>query len=98
MCLFLMTLLLGPRIAIFFWWLVNPVRFSDAFSNFLWPLFGLIFFPWTTLMWVAVWSINDGVNGVGWLFIALGMLADVSLYASAGPTRSRAPTAADYSR
>ena len=89
MCLFFTTLLLGPRVAILFWWLISPARFSDAFNSYLWPLLGVIFFPWTTLMWVIVWSIGDGVYGIGWFFIALGVLADISLYAGSANNRQR---------
>ena len=68
------------------WWLIDPGRFSDAFNSFVWPLFGIILLPWTTLMWMIVWSVGDGVNGIGWLFIALGVVADLALYAGGGVT------------
>ena len=86
MCLFLITLLLGPRAAVLIWWLVAPGLFSDAFNSFVWPLLGVIFLPWTTLMWVIVWSIGDGVDGIDWLFIALAVVLDLAVYAGGGVT------------
>ena len=56
MCCFFTTLVvLGPRVAGVLWWLVQPVRWQAAFNNnWLWPVLGLIFLPWLTLMYVIV--------------------------------------------
>ena len=52
-CLFTTLLLLGPRVAGAIWWLVQPIRWQAAFNNsWLWPVLGLIFVPWLTLMYV----------------------------------------------
>jgi hypothetical protein len=56
-CFFSSLLLLGPRIAFLVYWLLAPVRvnLSLAVFNFPWlvSLLGLIFAPWTMLMYVA---------------------------------------------
>ena len=88
MCLFILTLLLGPRIAIVLWWILEPGRFDDAFNSFVWPLLGLVFLPWTTLMFMIGWSWGGGLNGWDWLFIGFGALADFGTYAS-GSFRNR---------
>jgi hypothetical protein len=68
MCCFITSLfLLGPRFATLIWWLINPVRFSAAFSSFIWPVLGIIFLPWTTLMYLIVWSPATGIYGLDWL-------------------------------
>jgi hypothetical protein len=83
-------LLLGPRAFIIIWWIYNPGRWDRAFSTALWPILGFIFLPWTTLMYVAVE--RGGVTGADWFFIALGVLADISMWASSGySNRSRIP-------
>ena len=52
-CLFTTLLLLGPRVAGALWWLVQPIRWQAAFNDsWLWPVLGLIFVPWLTLMYV----------------------------------------------
>ncbi len=55
-CLFTTLVLIGPRAAIFVWWLINPLRFSFAFNTVILPILGIIFLPWTTLMYLIVWS------------------------------------------
>lgn len=85
--LFLIGLLLGPRAITVIWWIIEPSRFSDAFSSFVWPLLGLIFLPWTTLMYVILWSFGTGVHGLDWLFFALAVVADISVYASGSRVR-----------
>ena len=81
MCCFVTSLfLLGPRFATLVWWLINPVRFNLAFSSFIWPLLGLIFLPWTTLMYLIVWSPITGVSGFDWVWLALAVVADIASY------------------
>jgi hypothetical protein len=81
MCCFITSLvLLGPRFATLVWWLINPVRFNLAFSNFILPLLGLIFLPWTTLMYLIVWSPITGVVGFDWVWLGLAVVADVVSY------------------
>jgi hypothetical protein len=79
MCLFLTLLFLGPRAAILFWWLIEPVRWSLVYDTFLVPFLGFIFVPWTTLMYVVVGI--GGVTGWDWLWMALALFADIASYA-----------------
>lgn len=91
MCCFITALLLaGPRAAILVWWLLFPVRFSSAFSTILWPILGVLFAPWTTLMYLAIWP--GGVVGFDWFWIGLGILFDIGMYAGGGyGNRDRIP-------
>jgi hypothetical protein len=79
MCLFLTLLLLGPRAAIIFWWLIEPVRWSVVFDSFFLPFLGFLFLPWTTLMYVVVGI--GGITGWDWLWIGLAVFADLATYA-----------------
>jgi hypothetical protein len=91
MCCFITALLLaGPRAAILVWWLLFPVRFNVAFSTILWPILGVLFAPWTTLMYLAIWP--GGVVGFDWFWIGLGILFDIGMYAGGGfGNRDRIP-------
>jgi hypothetical protein len=61
-----------------------------VFSSWIWPLLGLILLPWTTLMYVLVFT--GGVTGIEWLFIGLSVFADITSYAgSAYGNRDRIP-------
>ena len=80
-CLALTAGILGPRVALFIWWVFGS-KDDAAFSSWLWPLLGLIFLPWTTLAYVLAWGPLDGVSGLGWLVVALGLAADIATYSS----------------
>jgi hypothetical protein len=103
-CLFAMFAATFPRIGLLIIW-----AFTDwvelAFDNWFWPLLGLIFLPFATLMYVLVDVSTIGEpNFGGWLLIGLGALFDIShwtqvianrrnaqsLYSEYGPGRTAA--------
>ena len=90
-CLVGVMALLGPRIALAFWWIFGN-KVDVAFSSWVWPLLGLIFLPWTTLFYVIAWSAIGGVNGAWWIFVALGLVLDLGTY-SARSAKARYGTA-----
>jgi hypothetical protein len=91
-CMVTSLLLLGPRFGALLWWLINPLRFSAAFSSFIWPILGIIFLPWTTLMYLIVWSPITGVYGLDWLWLGIAVLIDLGTYAGGGyGNRERIP-------
>ena len=82
-CIFTTLLLAGPRLGAIVWWLINPLYWSKAFdSNILWPILGIIFAPWTLLMYMNVFP--GGVYGLDWLWLGLGILSDIAWYAGGG--------------
>jgi hypothetical protein len=83
-CIFTSLLLFGPRLAILVWWLINPLRFANAFGSFIWPILGTIFLPWTTLMFLIVWSPVGGIYGLDWLWLGVGVLFDIMTYGGGG--------------
>ena len=88
-CIFTILVVLGPRFGGAIWWLVNPALWSRAFNDsWLWPLLGIIFLPWTTLMYVIVFP--GGVVGWDWLWMALGVVSDIAWYSGAA-ARKRVP-------
>jgi hypothetical protein len=89
-CLFTTLVLFGPRLGILVWWLFQPGRWNQAFESFLWPILGFLFLPWTTLMYVVVFP--GGVTGFDWIWLGLGLLADISSYTGgAYGNRDRVP-------
>ena len=77
-CFFTVLVFLGPRVAGVIWWLARPAIWNSAFSSALWPILGLVFLPWTTLIYMLVFP--GGVTGFEWVWIGLGVLADVASY------------------
>ena len=88
-CLVAVLSLLGPRVAFLVTWLATN-RVSIAFhQGFLVPLLGLLFLPWTVLLYTLAYAPTGGVKGIGWLFVGLGLVADLGSYGSGGYQRRR---------
>jgi hypothetical protein len=89
-CLFAVFAATFPRAGLLVIWIftdwVNRV-FGD---QWLMPLLGLIFLPFTTLMYVLVSLPAGGVNFAGWLLVGLGVLVDVSHWAQLVNNRQNA--------
>jgi len=84
-CFWTILVFLGPRFANIIWWIANPNRWvssTGAFDSALWPILGILFLPWTTLMYVLVFP--GGVGGWDWLWMGMAVLADISMYAGGG--------------
>ena len=92
MCCFFATLaFLGPRFAFLVYWLLAPGKVSAAFNTFIWPLLGLIFVPWATLMYVIVFPINN----LDWLWVGLALVFDIAWWAG-GAGRKKVPGYSGY--
>jgi hypothetical protein len=82
-CVFTILIFLGPRVAGLIWWLAQPLRWQTAFNNsWLWPVLGLVFLPWLTLMYVIVSP--GGIVGLDWLWLGLALVADIGSYGGGG--------------
>jgi hypothetical protein len=82
-CFFTVLVVLGPRVAGAIWWLVQPMRWQAAFNNnWLWPVLGLIFLPWLTLMYVIV--APGGIVGFDWVWLGLALVGDIGSYSGGG--------------
>ena len=89
-CFFLLFAALGPRFAIIAVWLFGN-RVDLAFDSWLGPFLGLLFAPWTTVMYLLMWSPGGGVSGAEWILVGLGVALDLATYA-AKPAQSRYAT------
>ena len=91
MCCFLTILaLLGPRALVLVWWLLEPLRFQATFDSIILPALGLIFLPWTLLMYVLV--VPGGIVGIDWLWLAIALVGDIATYSGGGyGNRDRMP-------
>jgi hypothetical protein len=88
-CLFLLIMMISPRLGIIFLWaFTNYV--SRAFDTWIWPLLGLIFLPWTTLLYILVAAPAGGITFWGWLFVGLGLISDISSHVNTYTSRSQA--------
>ncbi|MDP4013008.1 MAG: hypothetical protein U0990_05850 [Candidatus Nanopelagicales bacterium] len=87
-----LTVALGaffPRVALILIWIFGDVV-QRAFSyEWLLPLVGLLFLPYTTLVYVLLyWSLGE-VGGFAWFLVVLAFLVDISSYAGASRVSSQ---------
>ena len=91
-CLFALGAAFFPRLALLFVWLFTPLVNRAFHFTFIWPLLGIIFLPFTTLMYVLVYNPVVGLTGWGWLWVILGVILDISSYGSSSyANRNRIP-------
>ena len=55
-CLFAIFAGLFPRLGLFIIWLARPALVDAAFDTFIWPLLGIIFLPFATLIYVLLYT------------------------------------------
>ena len=91
-CFFLSLLFLGPRITFLFYWLIpyGHAQTLLAFNSWVWPLLGVIFLPWTTLIWVLVHGAN-GIVGFDWVWVGLALIGDIGTYTGGVAKRREVP-------
>jgi hypothetical protein len=91
-CLFAIFAGGAPRLAFLFLWVARPLMVRAAFGTFIWPLLGLIFLPFTTLMYAVLHTPGVGLVGWDWFWLFLAALLDIGGAASsARANRDRMP-------
>lgn len=77
-CLFAAFAGFFPRLADIFLWLARPTWFMAPFGgSWFLPALGIIFLPFTTLFYVALWSPGVGLAGWDWLWIGFAVVMDL---------------------
>src|ERR671921_2754427 len=76
-CLFALFGGLFPRLALLIVWIARPVLVAAAFNTFLLPLLGIILLPFTTLIYVIVYTPGIGLVGFDWFWVILALLLDI---------------------
>ena len=82
-CLFALMAGFAPRLASLFLWIARPSYFTAAFNNnIIWPILGIIFLPFTTIMYVILWTPGIGLTTWDWMWLILAVVCDVMHYTS----------------
>ncbi len=89
-CFLAMAAAFAPRLVLLFMWIFGW-RISAAFDSFLWPLLGIIFLPYTTIMYILVWTPAGGIGGWDWLWIGLGVALDIMKWGQIANNRRQVP-------
>ena len=81
-CLFALFAGMFPRLGTVFIWLARPNLFSAAFGgSWFWPILGIIFLPFTTLMYVILWSPGIGLTTWDWFWLVMAVVIDLGHWA-----------------
>jgi hypothetical protein len=89
-CMLALGIAFAPRVMLVLAWI-----FSDRWTvvwqgNWIAPLLGIIFLPYTTIMYVLVWK-PTGIDGWDWMWIILGLLLDVMHWQQTFVNRKQVP-------
>ena len=88
-CILTAIFFIGPRVGLLVWYLFSPLYVNGAFDSFIWGFLGWLLLPWTTLMYVAIYP--GGILGFDWLFLGIGVFADIFSYMGGYRERARVP-------
>jgi hypothetical protein len=78
-CLGALLLFFGPRVVLFFAWLLT--HWYAAFESRVVALLGFLFVPWTSLAWMYVFFHHHGDLSGGYaLLLAAGVVIDLGSY------------------
>jgi hypothetical protein len=89
-CLLAFGIAFVPRVMLIFSWIFSE-RWDVVWKgNWFWPLLGIIFLPFTTIMYMLVWTVG-GIGGWDWMWIGLGFLLDVMKWMQIYNTRKGVP-------
>lgn len=75
-------LALFARVGLLVVWLQTSLVKTAFHDGWILPLLGIIFLPITTLSYVVVYALGNGVTGWAWLWVILGFLFDVGMHGS----------------
>ena len=87
-CLFAIFAGVFPRLGLFIIWIVRPKLVDAAFDTWIFPLIGIIFLPFATLMYVILYTPGVGLIGFEWFWVILAAILDVG-HLLAGIARRR---------
>jgi hypothetical protein len=88
-CLLAMALAFAPRLMLILAWIFSE-RWDRVWDGWVLPLLGIIFLPYTTIMYMLVWTPN-GIEGWDWMWIGLGVLLDIIKWQQVYANREAAP-------
>ncbi len=83
-CLIAVIAVFAPRIGLILMWVFSPYVTRAFHGGWLWPLLGLIFLPFTTIIYSLVFVPGVGVTGIRWLWVGLGVFLDIFWHGASG--------------
>jgi hypothetical protein len=90
-CLFAIFAGAFPRLAVLIVWIARPERVDAAFNTFLWPLLGIIFLPFATLIYLLLYTPGRGLSGWDGFWVVLAALLDIGHWGASATKRNQIP-------
>ena len=89
-CLLAFGAAVAPRLILILAWIFGS-RWDRVWDgDWLLPLLGIIALPYTTIMYLLVWS-PAGISGFDWFWIGMGVLLDVMKWGQIARNRAGIP-------
>ena len=67
------------RVGLLCAWLLTPLVNRAFHGGWVFPVLGIIFLPLTTLTYVVVFALANGVHGLAWLWVVGAVLFDLGV-------------------
>jgi len=90
-CLLAFGIAAAPRLVLIFAWIFGRRWDLVWQGDWLLPLLGIIAAPYTTVMYMLVWS-PAGLHGFDWVWLLLGVMLDVMKWGQTFRYRKGVPT------
>ena len=78
-CIFALFAAFTPRLAFVLLWIFTDV-INKAFDTVIIPIIGLIFLPFTTLVYALIYTPGFGLSGWDFVWLILALMLDLSSY------------------
>ena len=89
-CMLAFAASVAPRVVLVLAWIFG-VRWQTVWNGaWLMPLLGIVFLPYTTIMYMLTWS-PTGIHGWEWMWIALGVWLDIMKWSQVAANRKQIP-------
>ena len=89
-CLLAFGAAFAPRIILVLAWIFGD-RWDRVWDgNWILPLLGIVFLPYTTVMYLLIWS-PAGISGFDWVWLFLGVMLDAMKWAQIAQNRKGIP-------
>src|SRR4051812_26126776 len=89
-CLVVLLAFFFPRVVLVLLWLLNQPYLSAAFQNWIWPVLGFFFLPYTTLAYAWAWHASGGnISGAPLVVVIIAVLVDLGALGGGARARRR---------
>ena len=90
-CLLAFSIAVAPRLVLVLAWIFSDRWHAVWQGEWIWPLLGILFLPFTTVMYMLAWNPATGISGFDWFWIGLGVVLDIMKWGQIANNRRGVP-------